>query len=138
MTVDERVAAARRIICGIEPAALARVLDQPDHTVIDLRCAEERRASGVIPGSIAVSRSTLEWRCDPASEWRDERVAQPDRRTILVCADGFSSTLAAASLAELGFTRVGELAGGIAAWTAVGLPTASAETQPEATYAARS
>jgi rhodanese-related sulfurtransferase len=138
MTVDDRVAAARRIICGIEPAELAHILDQPDLTVIDLRCGEERLASGVIPGSIAVSRSTLEWRCDLASEWRDERVAQPDRRTILVCADGFSSILAAASLAELGFTRVGELAGGIAAWTAAGLPTASAATQPEASYAARS
>jgi rhodanese-related sulfurtransferase len=78
----------------------------------------------VIPGSIAIARSVLEWRCDPACEWRDERVARPGARVILVCANGYSSSLAADSLRQLGFTDVGDLIGGMAAWVAAGLPTA--------------
>ena len=86
--------------------------------VIDLRCPEERRRTGVIPGSVAIDRSVLEWRADPSSPWRDDRVAQPDRPVLLVCREGYSSSLAAASLRDLGFDRAGDIVGGMDRWLA--------------------
>jgi rhodanese-related sulfurtransferase len=91
-------------------------------TVIDVRCADDMRTTGVIPGSIPIARSVLEWRCDPESEWRDDRVARPDERVIVVCDHGFSSSLAADSLRRLGFGDVGDLIGGMEAWLAAGRP----------------
>lgn len=90
--------------------------------VIDLRCRESRETTGVIPGSIAIARSVLEWRCDPASEWSDERVAKPQHRVILVCEHGYSSSLAASTLRDLGFERVGDLIGGMQGWVEGGHP----------------
>lgn len=98
--------------------------------VIDLRCDSARAATGVIPGSIAIARSVLEWRCDPSSGSSDRRVARPDERVILLCEQGFSSSLAADSLRRLGFGRVGDLIGGIEAWQAAGLPLVGHEDQP--------
>jgi rhodanese-related sulfurtransferase len=88
-----------------------------------LRCAEDRAATGVIPGSIPIARSVLEWRCDPESASHDARVARPEARVILVCAEGYSSSLAADSLRMLGFGDAGDLIGGMAAWVEAGLPT---------------
>lgn len=134
MTIEERLAAARVRIERIDPDELALA---DDVLVIDLRCREEREATGVIPGSISVLRSHLEWRCDPSSPWSDPRVARPDERTVLVCADGFSSSLAAESLLDLGFTRPGDLVGGMNAWVAAGRPTQAASEQPETPYPPR-
>ena len=97
--------------------------------VIDLRCESSRVAAGVIAGSIAIPRSVLEWRCDPTSEWSDARVARPDERVILVCEQGYSSSLAADNLRRLGFTRAGDIVGGIEAWEAEGLPLTGHEEQ---------
>ena len=112
---------ARRRINRATPDETAAAVEA-GHPVVDLRCRDERAATGVIPGSIAIARSVLEWRCDPTSEWSDDRVARPDERMILLCADGFSSSLAADSLRSLGFTDVGDLIGGMGAWVEAGLP----------------
>ena len=90
--------------------------------VIDTRCAEARRLSGMIPGSVHVPLSVLYWRLDSASGHADERLSDRDRRIILVCADGYSSSLAAATLRDLGFARATDLVGGFTAWAASGLP----------------
>jgi len=90
--------------------------------VIDTRCAEARRADGVIPGSVHVPLSVLFWRLDPASGFEDPALADPDRRVILVCAHGYSSSLAAATLRELGFARATDVIGGFEGWQAAGLP----------------
>jgi|SRR5947209_4443310 len=90
-----------------------------DILLVDLRSADERRRSGVIPGSRHVPRSVLEWRADPTSESHDPSLA--GRRLVLVCAQGYSSSLAAASLVELG-VDAGDLEGGFEAWVAAGLP----------------
>lgn len=76
----------------------------------------------MIPGSIAVARSVLEWRADPASPWRDERIARKDSRLLLLCEQGYSSSLAAESLRGLGFTDVGDIVGGMERWLDKGLP----------------
>ena len=121
MNADEMLAEARSRIQRSTPEETAAAI-RDGAIVIDLRCSDERSVTGVIPGSIAIARSVLEWRCDPESEWRDERVARPANRVILVCADGFSSSLAADNLRTLGFTAAGDLIGGMSAWLAAGLP----------------
>jgi rhodanese-related sulfurtransferase len=90
--------------------------------VVDTRCPDDRRAEGESPGSLHVPRTVLEWRADPASDARDSRIADRGLRLIVVCNDGYSSSLAAANLRRLGFVRVADLAGGYRAWAAAGLP----------------
>jgi rhodanese-related sulfurtransferase len=87
--------------------------------LVDLRSSDERARSGVIPGSKHVPRTVLEWRADPTCESHDPELA--GRRLVLVCAEGYSSSLAAAWLVELG-VDAGDLVGGFDAWVATGLP----------------
>ncbi len=88
--------------------------------LVDIRSADQRAASGVIPGSKHVPYSVLQWRADQTSESRDPELA--GRRLVLVCAEGYSSSLAAASLVELG-VDAGDLVGGYEGWVEAGLPT---------------
>jgi rhodanese-related sulfurtransferase len=81
--------------------------------LVDIRSADERERTGVIPGSKHVPYSVLQWRADQTSEWRDEELA--GRRLCLVCMQGYSSSLAAASVVELG-VDAGDLIGGYEAW----------------------
>jgi rhodanese-related sulfurtransferase len=110
------VAEARSRIARYTPAEAAAA---DDILLVDLRSAEERREEGVIPGSVHVSRTVLEWRADPTSSTHDSALA--GKRLVLVCAHGFSSSLAAASLVQLG-VDAGDLEGGFEAWVAAGLP----------------
>lgn len=121
MGIDEILTAARSRITRVEVDELSEML-LDGVVVIDVRDSASRRATGIIPGSIPIGRSVLEWRCDPASASRDDRVAHPDAQVIIVCDQGYSSSLAADSLRLLGFTRVGDLVGGVEAWSAAGLP----------------
>jgi rhodanese-related sulfurtransferase len=88
--------------------------------LVDLRSVDERERTGVIPGSKHVPYSVVQWRADPTSEWRDDEIV--GRRLCLVCREGYSSSLAAASLVELG-VDAGDLIGGYDGWVAAGLPT---------------
>jgi rhodanese-related sulfurtransferase len=83
--------------------------------IVDIRSVDERERTGVIPGSKHVPYSVLAWRADQTSEWRDEELA--GRRLCLVCAEGYSSSFAAAQLVELG-VDAGDLVGGYDAWLA--------------------
>ena len=87
----------------------------PDLLIVDLRSDDERERTGVIPGSKHVPYSVIQWRADQTSEWPDEELA--GRRLCLVCMHGFSSSLAAASLVELGIDA-GDLIGGYEGWLA--------------------
>jgi rhodanese-related sulfurtransferase len=122
MRIDDILEAARGRIERATVEATRQALSD-GAVVIDVRDSADLRRTGVIPGSIPIARSVLEWRCDTESEWRDDRVARPDARVIVVCKEGYSSSLAADSLRTLGFTRVGDLVGGMDAWLAAGLPT---------------
>jgi len=109
------LAEARSRIVRYTPAEAAAA----DVLLVDLRSNDERKARGIIPGSVHVPRSVIEWRADPTSESHDARLA--GRRLVLVCEQGCSSSLAAASLLELG-VDAGDLEGGFEAWSAAGLP----------------
>jgi rhodanese-related sulfurtransferase len=93
-----------------------------DVLLVDLRSVDERERSGVIPGSKHVPRSVLEWRADPTCEWHDPELA--GKRLVLVCAQGYSSSLAAASLRALGLDAT-DVIGGFEAWAAAGLTVES-------------
>jgi MFS family permease/rhodanese-related sulfurtransferase len=120
--VDDLLAAARR---RIEPRRTPRQASEAlkeGALIIDLRSNDDRRQRGVVPGSIHIPRSVLEWRVDPDCEFRNPAACDLEREVILMCADGFSSSFAALSLRELGFDRATDLIGGFSAWKAEGLP----------------
>jgi rhodanese-related sulfurtransferase len=95
--------------------------------LVDVRSTDERREHGVIPGSVHVPRSVLEWRADPTSSNHDPKLA--GSTLVIVCAQGYSSSLAAANLVELG-VDAGDLDGGFEAWVAAGLPVGVGLTEP--------
>jgi len=90
--------------------------------MVDTRDSRDRLAEGVIPGSIWIQRNQLEWRVDTTSELPDHRISDPRLTLIVVCSDGYSSSLAAASLVDIGFDAAGDVVGGFRAWKAAGLP----------------
>jgi rhodanese-related sulfurtransferase len=120
--VSELLAEARQAIRRFEPTeALARAVT--GSILIDLRSHDEREREGIIPGSVHVPRSVLEWRVDPDSGFSNAHLVDPALELILVCHEGYSSSFAAAALRQLGFSRAADLAGGFQAWRAAGLPT---------------
>ncbi len=90
--------------------------------LVDIRCADLRRETGAIPGSVHVPLSVLYWRLDPSSGHSDPALADRERQIVLVCAHGYSSSLAASTLKDLGFARATDVIGGMEAWVAAGLP----------------
>jgi rhodanese-related sulfurtransferase len=122
-TVDDLLAQARARLARVDPAQ-ARAAMRDGAVLVDIRAESQRERDGVVPGSVFVARNVLEWRCDPRGADRDPRVADPGRSVILMCDEGFQSSLAAATLQELGHDRATDLAGGFRAWRAAGLPVA--------------
>ncbi len=90
--------------------------------LVDTRTDVQRRQQGDLPGAVVVDRTVLEWRLDPRSPWRIPEATDRDREVVIVCRQGFSSSIAAASLRALGLHRATDLAGGVEAWLAAGLP----------------
>ena len=121
MTVDELLARARSKLSRLEPPEAATAVDD-GAVLIDVRSEPQRERDGVVPGALFFPRNVLEWRCDPASEHRDPRVGGVERQLIVMCDEGYQSSLAAATLQELGFLRATDLAGGFQAWREAGLP----------------
>lgn len=99
-------------------------------TLIDTRCAELRAADGAVPGAIPIPLSVLFWRLDPASPSREPSLADPDAQVVLLCAHGYSSSLAAATLQALGFELATDVVGGFEAWAAAGLPITRGDASP--------
>jgi rhodanese-related sulfurtransferase len=97
--------------------------------LIDIRGDDQRRADGLIPGALVLPRNALEWRCDPAGRWRHPAITGRDQRLILICQEGFQSSLAAAALQQLGLASATDLDGGFAAWAAAGLPVTPAGSE---------
>jgi rhodanese-related sulfurtransferase len=91
--------------------------------IVDIRSEVQRAIGGLIPGAIFYPRNVLEWRCDPASGYDDPRLSGDlGRRIVLICDEGYQSSLAAATLQDLGFSRATDLVGGFQAWATAGLP----------------
>jgi rhodanese-related sulfurtransferase len=91
--------------------------------LVDTRPAAQRSDEGEIPGALVVERNHLEWRFDPASDARLPQAVDHDVQVILFCSEGYSSSLAAASLQDLGLHRATDVIGGFQAWRAEGLPS---------------
>ena len=123
-TVDDLLRDARARIDRLEPQQAEREI-RAGALLIDTRSEGDRRREGRVAGAVHIPRTVLEWRADPASDARDERIARLDARLILMCNDGYSSSLAAANLSRIGFGRVADLVGGYRAWVKAGLPVDS-------------
>jgi rhodanese-related sulfurtransferase len=121
-TVDELLAQARATLPDRPSAVQAACAQASGALLIDIRGDDQRREDGLIPGAIVLPRNCLEWRCDPASEWRHPAITRRDVRIILVCNQGYQSSLAAATLQKLGLIHATDLDGGFTAWAAAGLP----------------
>jgi rhodanese-related sulfurtransferase len=119
--VDALLARARAGVRRLDPdetrAAVAR-----GALLVDTRTESQRREQGELPGALVIDRTVLEWRLDPASPARIPEAIGYDVQVIVVCRQGYSSSLAAASLRAVGLHRATDLAGGIEAWLAAGLP----------------
>jgi rhodanese-related sulfurtransferase len=133
-TIADLLAEARSRLDRLEPAE-ALAAQREGALLIDTRSSEERRRRGVIPGALHIPRTVLEWRVDPetAPEFRCPHIDGVDQKLVVFCAHGFSSSLAAATLQEIGFTLATDMVGGFEAWLERGLPVNRArEYDPDA------
>ena len=114
-SIDEILAAARARLDRVEPEAL-----EGERTagavIVDIRPVEQRTRDGDLPGAIVIDRNVLEWRLDPACEHHVAEVAAYDARIVIVCNEGYQSSLAAALLRDVGLHRSTDLVGGFQAW----------------------
>jgi rhodanese-related sulfurtransferase len=123
LTVHDLLASARAEVTRLTPAELRdRMAVDPDVVVLDVRTPTDRERFGVVPGSIHAPRTVLEWTVDPASGFSHPAVTGFDQLLVVVCHEGYSSSLAAQTLRRLGFHRATDLIGGVSAWRAAGLP----------------
>jgi rhodanese-related sulfurtransferase len=120
-TVDDLLSQARRGLERLDPVGAASALDA-GAVLIDIRSETQIEEDGTIPGALVIRRNVLEWRLDPASDHRHPSAPNLGEHVILVCDQGYASSLAAATLQQLGFTRATDLDGGFQAWRAAGLP----------------
>jgi rhodanese-related sulfurtransferase len=120
-TVEELLDEARARLRRLSPAEAADA-QAAGALVVDTRPAAQREREGELPGARVIERNVLEWRLDPASADRIPDVTGYDQVVVVVCSEGYSSSLAAAALQDLGFRHATDLAGGFQAWKAAGLP----------------
>jgi rhodanese-related sulfurtransferase len=106
-------------------AAGAKQIHDDGGLLIDIRPAAQRAEFGEVPGALVVERNNLEWRLDPDGSHRLPEAADPNRPVVIMCQEGYASSLAAVSLLELGRTAVTDLEGGFVAWKGSGYPTTS-------------
>jgi rhodanese-related sulfurtransferase len=120
--VDRVLAQARRRLRRVTASQAKRIFDEGG-LLVDIRPAAQRAEFGEIPGALIVERNNLEWRLDPGGTHRLPEAGDPDRPVVIVCQEGYASSLAAVSLQEVGRTAVTDLEGGFVAWQQAGLPT---------------
>ena len=134
-TIDEILAMARARLVRLTPGQAFREA-AGGGVLIDIRPAAQRTAQGEIPGSTIVERNHLEWRLDPCADARLPWVTGYDHRIIVFCVDGYTSSLAAAALQDLGLYRATDVIGGYRAWVAEGLPVGAPADAGTVTLAA--
>ncbi|GAA0567192.1 rhodanese-like domain-containing protein [Actinomadura livida] len=120
-TIDDILAEARDRLVRVSPEQ-AHAETRDGALLVDIRPAAQRADEGEVPGALIVERNVLEWRLDPASDARLPVATGHDVRVIVLCSEGYTSSLAAASLHDLGLTRATDVVGGFRAWRAAGLP----------------
>jgi rhodanese-related sulfurtransferase len=124
--INDVLAAAQARLTRLTPAqAAARMRD--GWTLVDVRAADLRTRDGRIPGAVHAPLNVLEWRVDPESGDQEPALAGKEDRLILFCHEGYSSSLAAVRLHELGYANTTDVIGGFSAWLKAGLPVEAEE-----------
>ena len=125
-TIDDMLEAARRNLKRLTPEqAFAEQVGGA--VLVDTRTLDQRRRGGEVPNALVIDRNVLEWRLDPTSPDRIPQATGDAVRVIVICAEGYSSSLAAASLQGLGLFNATDVIGGFSAWHAAGLPVVSGQ-----------
>jgi rhodanese-related sulfurtransferase len=128
-TIAEVLAAARLRLTRLEPFAAAEAVHD-GALLVDIRPGWQRLAEGTVPDAVVIERNHLEWRLDPASDARIPEATDHDVAWVVLCSEGYTSSLAAAALQDLGIHRATDVVGGFRAWAAAGLPTAPGNDAP--------
>lgn len=121
-TIDDVLADARAGLQRLSPQEAWDALDR-GALLVDIRPAAQRAAEGEVPQAVVIERNVLEWRLDPASDHRIPAATGHDVQVVVLCSEGYTSSLAAAALQDLGLDRATDVVGGYHAWSAAGLPT---------------
>ncbi len=120
--IDELLERVRGGFERVEPRDAYDAVLAGDALLVDIRYAALRERDGLIPGALVIERNELEWRLDPQGSHRAPEATGHDLRVVVICNEGYASSLAAASLHQLGLSRATDMAGGFQAWRAAGLP----------------
>ena len=123
--IDELLEQVREGYDRIEPREAYDAAQRGEALLVDIRYAALRDRDGLIPGALVVERNELEWRLDPRGSHRAPEATSHDLRVVVICNEGYASSLAAASLHRLGLHRATDLVGGFQAWRTSGLPVTS-------------
>jgi len=124
-SIDQLLAEVRERIGRVHPVEAHRRMTA-GALLVDTRPSEQRRRDGEVPGALVVDRNVLEWRLDPASPDRLPQITGYDLEVIVLCNEGYSSSLVADTLRTLGLRRAVDVIGGFEAWAAAGLPVVAA------------
>ncbi|MFE0247963.1 rhodanese-like domain-containing protein [[Kitasatospora] papulosa] len=119
--IDELLEQVRAAYERVDPEEAATAAAE-GALLVDIRYAALREKDGLIPGALVVERNELEWRLDPQGSHRAPQATSHDLRVVVICNEGYASSLAVASLHQLGLHRATDLTGGFQAWRAAGLP----------------
>ncbi|MGW2110318.1 rhodanese-like domain-containing protein [Streptomyces sp. NPDC001948] len=120
--IDELLERVRAGFVRVGPQQAATAAAAGEALLVDIRYAELRERDGLVPGALVVERNELEWRLDPRGSHRAPQAVSHDLRIVVICNEGYASSLAVASLRQLGLHRATDLIGGFQAWRAAGLP----------------
>ncbi|GAA3842537.1 rhodanese-like domain-containing protein [Streptomyces coacervatus] len=123
--IDELLRRVREGYERIEPKEAYDAAQAGEALLVDIRYAALRERDGLIPSALVVERNELEWRLDPQGSHRLPEATSHEVRVVVICNEGYASSLAAASLHQLGLGRATDLVGGFQAWKAAGLPVTS-------------
>jgi rhodanese-related sulfurtransferase len=126
--LDDLLRAARARLDRLTPGE-ALAATRRGGLIVDIRGDDQRREGGLVPGARVIPRNVLEWRAEPGSPWRDPVLAAAGR-LVLMCQQGYQSSLAAAVLLDLGLDAATDMIGGFEAWRAAGLPVVRAASPP--------
>jgi len=124
LSIEQVLSAARARLRRLSPHEANEAISEEGTVLVDIRPEGQRAIEGSIPGALIVERNVLEWRFDPASSARLPVATNHDLQVIVFCSEGYTSSLAAAALQDLGLWRATDVVGGFRAWHAAGLPLA--------------
>lgn len=125
MGIDELLERVREDLDRVEARPAYEAAQAGEVLLVDIRYAALRDRDGLIPGALVIERNELEWRLDPQGSHRAPEATGHDLRVVIFCNEGYASSLAAASLRQLGLHRATDLVGGFQAWKTAGLPVTS-------------